>query len=825
MKLVKLIIPLAVTVFSLTSYGQYPDLPSVVNPNFTDISPAGTPSLLQITNGYDNIFLGTDFGEPYIATNPRDLFNSVCAYNFNSFYYTLDGYNWVKTFPPFPGYNTLGDPVMTFDSLGNIYYAQLYQNGSTYGVVVNKSTNKGVSWLAAYNAYSTTAGLADKEWIVADQTGGPYSNYVYLGWRQFGSTGMRFVRSTNLGVTWSSPLTFAGGQGAYVSVGANGNIQGGSVYFAATSGGGILVNRSTDGGATFSAQEWAAFTTPPGVPCGGRNTVKNCIRIDDFPRMAADNSYTSTRGNVYIAYCSNPGGPDNADIYVTRSTDYGVTWSAAVRVNDDATITDQFIPTISVDNQTGKIFICWYDSRVDPAANLLTRIYGATSTNGGISFTTNVNLSDVSFNPNTMTQNQGTHNYIGDYIGISAIRNTGYAAWMDSRNNNLGSYAGFYPDYAMTVNPSEKNIVNNDSTTFSVTVPSIKGPFSEAVKFTAALDTLPQAGTIQLTFVNGKDSVNNFPDSVYLRVRTIGTVTPRMYRLNITGKAKTTGLPIHIRTVNLLVNVSRLTIGTNRSGICDFKVNNVQYNNTQQLIFPNASAVTVQAISPKTVGFTRYVYTNWSDNGDTTHIVTLNSNLTLTAFYKAQYKLQINSTPGNTFGGNDFFDSATTRTFGVLSRDILYQGNWYQFKGWTGSGNGSYTSPDTTGNDTSATVTLRNPIVETANWRTPPIGVKQNGTEIPKVFMLYQNFPNPFNPVTTITFDIPSPSNVNIIVYDLLGREVETVVNQLVEPGKFTIDFNSSNYASGVYFYRIDAQAVNKQHGEYSSIKKMVILK
>jgi hypothetical protein len=223
-------------------------------------------------------------------------------------------------------------------------------------------------------------------------------------------------------------------------VGPNGNIQGGSVYFAALGNGALLVNRSTDGGVTFSAQVNAALYTDPGVPCAGRNTVKNCIRMDAFPRMAADNSFTSSRGNVYVAYCSNPAGPDNCDIFVARSTNYGVNWSAPVRVNDDNTTTDQYMPTISVDNVTGKVFIAWYDSRVDIAGNLQTRLYGATSTNGGVSYTTNTNISDVSHNPNSMAQGQpGGHYYIGDYIGISAMRNTGYAVWMDSRLGNSGA--------------------------------------------------------------------------------------------------------------------------------------------------------------------------------------------------------------------------------------------------------------------------------------------------------------------------------------------------------------------------------------------------
>src|SRR4030095_4956555 len=258
-------------------------------------------------------------------------------------------------------------------------------------------------------------------------------------------------------------------------------------------------------------------------------------------------------------------------------------------------------------------------------------------------------------------------------------------------------------------------------------------------------------------------------------------------------------------------------VGTNRNGICDFKVNNTQYNTQQMFIFNNASTFTVQAISPRTVGFNRWIYTNWSDNGDTTHNVNVTGNMTLTAFYKAQYKLQINSVPGNTFGGNDYFDSASTKTFGVLSKFVLYNGQWFQFKGWDGTGIGSYTSPDSTGNDTAVTVTLYNAIVETARW-VVPIGIKPVSTEIPKEFNLYQNFPNPFNPNTKINFDLPKGSDVKIVIYDLLGRETAVIANEQLDAGKYSVDFDASSFASGVYFYRITA-------GDYTNIRKMMIVK
>jgi hypothetical protein len=795
------------------------DLPSsiAIQPGNYTSSPSGMLSNPVTVNGFDNFFLGTDFGEPHIATNPRDQNNSICAFNINNFYYTLNGFDWTKITVGFPGFSVLGDPVLSYDSLGNAYYVQLYQNGATYGICVAKSTNKGVTWSSTYNVSSTTVGLSDKEWIAADQTNGPYSNNLYIVWRQFGSTGMRSVRSTDRGITWSSPLTYTGGQGAYAAVGANGSIQGGSVYNASLNGGAILVNRSTDGGVTFSPQVVATSFVTGGIICAGRYTVKNCIRMDGFPRMAADNSYTASRGNVYVVYARNPGTADVTDINFVRSTDYGNTWSVPVRVNDDATTTDQWMPAISVDNKTGKIFISWFDSREDPTNNLLTKIYGAVSSDGGLTFSANTAVSTTLFNPNTMAVGQpGGENYIGDYHGISAIGNTSYVVWMDSRNNNLGSYTGYYPDFAMTTSSSSINIGNNDSTKLVVKVPSLNGPFVQRVKFSAALDSLPTSGSISFSFQNGKDSISSYPDSVTLIIKTTGAVPPKAYSISISGRG-TDGPPVHIRKASLYVNSSLLTVGTNRPGTAEFKINGVSYNQQQQIVFPNGSNVTVQAVSPRTLGLNQYVFQNWSNGGDTTQTITINSNINLKANYKILYKLVLTSSVGNTFGGNLFYDSASSTNIGVLSRTFISGGTTYYFRGWTGAGTGSYTSPDSLGHDTAVTVYMGSPITETARWTTTT-GVNLIGSLIPEKYSLYQNFPNPFNPVTVIKFDIIKSNNVKISVYDMLGKEIEVLLNNVFQPGSYKVDFNGEKLSSGIYYYKITTD-------EFTDVKKMLLVK
>lgn len=777
-------------------------------------------SKTDITNGYENFYLGVDLGEPYIATNPRDLLNSICAFNFNDVYLTTNGYTWNRITVLFPGFGSvLGDPVMCYDSLGNIYYIQIVQpNATTYGLAVQKSTNKGQTWIGPYQANSTTAGLNDKEWITADQSAGPFSNYVYVGWRQFGSqSNMRCVRSTNGGVNWSSPITISGSQGAYITVGPNGNIPGGNVYFGCLNGGQILVCRSTDGGATFGTQVGAAIPLGPGVTCAGRNTVKSCIRTDPFPRMASDNSYTSTRGNVYVAYASNVPANNKPNIYVVRSTDFGQTWSTPVIVNDDVQgVVDHWMPSISVD-KGGRVFLTWYDSRIDQANNIMTQLYGAVSTNGGVSFGANFPISDVPFNPNTMAVPQpGGEKYIGDYIGCSAVNGGGYAVWMDGRNNTLGSFTSFFPDFAMFINPTSANLGNNDSTTVTIRIPSTKGILYSAVKFTGTIDTLPQSGSINISFQNGKDSITNYPDSVVMKIRTIGSVTPRLYNIRVKGNCLN-GTPIHVRNFSLLVNSSYVNVNTNRPGNCNFLVNGISYNSLQNLVFSNGANVTVSAPSPQTVGPNRYVFLNWSDNGDTTHSFTVTGNINLTAFYKIQYHLILISSIGNAFG-DGFYDSSTSATIYVPSRNVIYQGNPYTFAGWNGLGPNSYTSPDSSGTDTAHTFQhVLNPFDEIARW-VEQVGIKKIGTDVPTSYSLYQNYPNPFNPSTTINFDIIQTGIVKLTLYDVTGKKIKDLINENLETGRYSFNFNLDNYASGIYFYRITSN-------KFTAVKKMLLVK
>lgn len=98
------------------------------------------------------------------------------------------------------------------------------------------------------------------------------------------------------------------------------------------------------------------------------------------------------------------------------------------------------------------------------------------------------------------------------------------------------------------------------------------------------------------------------------------------------------------------------------------------------------------------------------------------------------------------------------------------------------------------------------------------IGINQISSEIPKSYYLQQNYPNPFNPITNIKFNIPKRSNVKISIYDILGKEISVLVNEELNSGTFEVNWDASNFPSGVYFYKIETD-------EFSESKKMVLVK
>ncbi len=113
--------------------------------------------------------------------------------------------------------------------------------------------------------------------------------------------------------------------------------------------------------------------------------------------------------------------------------------------------------------------------------------------------------------------------------------------------------------------------------------------------------------------------------------------------------------------------------------------------------------------------------------------------------------------------------------------------------------------------------------VETYYEKAPVVGIENDRNILPENYALYQNYPNPFNPTTTIKFALKTDAMVNLKIYNILGQEVATLVNNDMTAGMKTINFNASNLASGVYIYRLEV--VGKDGSKFVNAKKMMLLK
>ena len=164
------------------------------------------------------------------------------------------------------------------------------------------------------------------------------------------------------------------------------------------------------------------------------------------------------------------------------------------------------------------------------------------------------------------------------------------------------------------------------------------------------------------------------------------------------------------------------------------------------------------------------------------------------------------------FGNGKSVTKTTPDTFAVLDSASVFSLAPFSKYGWTVSASDDFYAP--VQGDTSYVYT------------STLTGVKEQGNNIPKEFALEQNFPNPFNPSTKISFDLPSRSFVSLKIFDIMGREVSTIVNEELGPGTYLREWDATKMSSGTYFYRIFAKAILPGHVEtYSATKKLMLLK
>lgn len=417
-------------------------------------------SLTSTTENSPDVLIinGAPQSENSVFINPNDPDNAMNSNNSggaSGFYgsndvFTSDaGSSWSGQLTGAGGSNS-GDPTTAIDRNGRCYVGYI-TNG--YGIGTAYSDNNGATWTPVTVAPNPGGSGLDKNHLWVDNsTSSPYEGNLYHAWTAFGgadNNDIEVSRSTDSGISWSAPLNVsqtinAGNhsQGVNVQTGPNGEVY---VCFAIYDSWpadehSIGFASSFDGGQTYTTIR--AIDNIKGIRNSG--TGKN-QRVNSFPSSTVDNSQGSRRGNIYIVW-PNHGYPgintgNDIDIYMIRSEDNGVTWSAPIRVNQDpAGLGKQhYMSWITCDPSSGTLSVIFYDDR--DVSSTQCEVYCANSYDGGDTWE-DFKVSDVSFTPSPLPGMAS--GYMGDYLAIAARNGNVYPVWTDNRTGTAEAYCSAY---------------------------------------------------------------------------------------------------------------------------------------------------------------------------------------------------------------------------------------------------------------------------------------------------------------------------------------------------------------------------------------------
>jgi hypothetical protein len=367
--------------------------------------------------------------------------------------------------------STCCDPAMEWSADGTVAYAATLPSAGGLRAGLSRSVDNGQSWGPVI---IVSTGSSDKEWIHVDKSPtSPYLENVYLTWHQ--GNVMFFSRSTNKGVTWSTPISFpsaARGIGSDITTDSAGNI-----YYIWPSSGASTANiymvKSTDGGVTFGAPVivqplFDTFDFP----------IPSMESRRAFIYISADTDRTGGAydGRIYAAYTAlhpSSGGTtstNHAWIQVAYSDDGGATWALTTTPHSEADIAtiDRYHPWLEVD-EGGAVHIGFYDTRNSPARTGVDFYYNY-SVDGGTTWLDETRVSAVT------SVNIANGQEWGDYNGIAAGPIEAAMSWTDNRpGGGQKSYVGRVqnlaasPTFLMSGTPLTQSVCAPTSTPVSLT--------------------------------------------------------------------------------------------------------------------------------------------------------------------------------------------------------------------------------------------------------------------------------------------------------------------------------------------------------------------
>ncbi|MDZ4749837.1 MAG: T9SS type A sorting domain-containing protein [Saprospiraceae bacterium] len=421
----------------------------------------------SICSAYSQNILINDQGfpnEPSIMMDPLHPNVIIAAANINQYYISLDtGRTWsVRTLQSSHG--VWGDPAIAVDINSNFYFFHLSNPSSGNWIdriVCQKTTDNGQTWNdGSYTGLNGTK-AQDKQWFAIDRT----DNTIYLTWTQFDvygsknpqdSSAILFSKSTDAGETWSQAVRInkiSGDcvdsdntvEGAVPAVGPNGE-----VYVSWAGPEGIVFDRSLDKGLTWLDSD---IPVDP-MPTGWDYTISGIYRANGLPVTTCDLSNSSYRGTIYINWSDQRNGSNDTDIFLAKSTDGGNTWSAPIRVNDDAPGKQQFFTWMTIDQTNGYLYFVFYDRRHHDDDS--TDVYLALSKDGGQTFN-NRRISESPFKPNAGV-------FFGDYTNITAHNGIVRPIWTRFQKGKLSIWTHLAngQDFTTAIAPESNSSLSLD---------------------------------------------------------------------------------------------------------------------------------------------------------------------------------------------------------------------------------------------------------------------------------------------------------------------------------------------------------------------------
>ncbi len=404
--------------------------------------------------------------EVTIALNPLQPSVLAAGSNLDYFYSSEDSGKTWNQYKMTSVFGVWGDPVTLFDASGNLYYVHLSNPADGYWIdriVIQKSTDNGATFNDGTHTGVFYPHNQDKAWIAADLTNSPYRNNLYVTWTEFDDYGSNnpndssrilFSRSTDFAESWSEPVRIndVNGdcvdsdntvEGAVPAVGPNGEI-----YVAWSGPLGIMFDKSTDGGVT-----WGEDVFVSEQPGGWDYPVSGIYRANGLPVTACDtSSHSPYKGNIYVLWTDTRNGAGNPDVFISKSTDDGESWSEAVRVNNDDTEREQFFAWLAIDQTNGNLYASFYDRRNTDGD--YTEYWFARSTDGGDTWD-NYCLTDSPFPT-------GNGIFIGDYTNIAAYDGVIHPVWTKNEGNNLVVMTAVVRDENLVDVPSHETKLPSD---------------------------------------------------------------------------------------------------------------------------------------------------------------------------------------------------------------------------------------------------------------------------------------------------------------------------------------------------------------------------